>query len=217
VKSLHDCCLACIARHISHFNRLGSCLSLRHKEILLERICWHNLLTEANTNSIIYNLFSHTLRRVNLSYSDQVNDKILELLGETGCLLSSITIQECPNISDKGVASLGRILRKAEALNLKKLKQLTGVCFKTLKSRTLLSVNLKYCQGIEDGGLIQLVRNCPNIRKLKLCELHKVTDKAIVQLAEMLGEKLVRDHQHANVRDLITFSCTRRWNLILLS
>lgn len=191
VKKLQDFCLACIARNISSYNRLGNYLSLRHKEVLLERMCWHNLLTSSNTPSILYNLFSHTLQRVNLSYSQQVDDKILGLLGESGCLLTSITIQDCPHVTDKGVASLARVLRKVEKMKLKRLKQLTGGSFTALKSRTLLSVSLKYSQNIEDKGLVALVKNCPNIAKLNLCELHKVTDTAFVQAAEILNDKLV--------------------------
>lgn len=194
VKTLQDCCMACIARNISSYSRLGSYLSLRHKEVLLERICWHNLLTDSNTPSILYNLFSHTLQRVNLSHSDQVDDKILGLLGESGCLLASVTIQACPQVTDKGVSSLGRVLRKAEELKLKKLKALTGEGFKTIKSRTLSYVNLKYCQNVEDKGLVALMKNCPNIRRLNLCELHKITNTGIIGMAETLGEKLVRGH-----------------------
>ncbi len=192
VKTLHDCCLACIARNISSYNRLGSCLSLRHKEILLERICWHNLLTVTSKNSIVYNLISSTLQRVNLSFSEQVNDDILGRLGESGCLLSSLVIQDCPHVSDKGIASLGRILRTAKVLKLKKLKQLTGEGFKTIKSRTLEVVNLNRCLNVEDRGIKTLVGNCPNIRNIKICELHKVTDSGITQMAKALNERLVR-------------------------
>jgi F-box/leucine-rich repeat protein 2/20 len=191
VKGLQDCCLACIARNISSYNRLGNYLSLRHKEVLLERICWHRLLTVDNTPSILYNLLSHTLQRVNLSYSDQVNDKILSLLGESGCLLRSFVIHNCPQVTDKGVSSLGRILRKAEEIKLKDLKLLTGEALKSIKSRTLTSVNLSYSCKIEDGGVIALVGNCPNIRKLNLCGLHKVSDRGLVKVAQLLAEKLV--------------------------
>ncbi len=99
VKSLEDYCLACIARHITTFNRLGDHLSLRHKEVLLERMCWHQQLTPEVTPSIFYNLFSHTLLRVNLSYSPQVTDRTLELLGNSGCLPTSITLNDCPNVT----------------------------------------------------------------------------------------------------------------------
>lgn len=194
VKSLHDCCLACIAQNISSYNRLGAYLSLRHKEILLERICWHKLLTPENTPSIIYNLCSSKLQRVDLSYSEQVEDKILERLGESGCLLQTLIIQDCPKVSDKGVASLGRILRMAKVVKLKKLKKLTGEGFKTIKSRTLEVVNLNRSLNVEDRGIKILVENCPNIRKMKICELHKVTDQGIIAMAQGLNEKLVREH-----------------------
>lgn len=192
MKKLQDCCLACIARHISSYNRLGSYLSLQHKEVLLERICWHNLLTPSNTPSILYHLFSHTLQRVNLSYSEQVDDQILGLLGQSGCLLSSITVQSCPNVSDKGIASLGRILRKVEVIKFKKLKLLNGEGLKAIKSRTVSTINLKYSQNVEDAGVISLIENCPNVKDLNLCELHKITDKVFIQVAQVLGDKLVR-------------------------
>lgn len=191
VKTLQDCCLACIAKHISSYSRLGSCLSLRHKEVLLERICWHELLTVINTPSIIYHLVSHNLQRVHLSYSDQVNDKMLGLLGDSTCLLHSIVINSCRQVTDKGVSSLGRIMRKARVLKLKHIRQLTGEGLKTIKSRTLECVSLKSCSNIEDGCVVTLARHCPNIRKLNLHKLHKISDNGIVQIAETLGSKLV--------------------------
>ncbi len=99
VKSLENYCLACIARHITTYSRLGNYLSLRHKEVLLERMCWHEQLTPEDTPSIFYHLFSHTLLRVNLSYSSQVTDYTLELLGNSGCLPTTVTLHNCPNIT----------------------------------------------------------------------------------------------------------------------
>ena len=36
-----------------------------------------------------------------------------------------------------------------------------------------------------------VVRNCPNIKKLNLSELHKLTDESIAVVAEVLAGKLV--------------------------
>ena len=194
VKKLRDCCLSCIAKNITSYNRLGNYLSVRHKEVLLERMCWHKLLLPSNAASILYHLISHTLQRVNLSYCDQVNDSILGLLGDSGCLLTYLTIQSCPNVTDKGVASLGRILRKLERLKLKKLaKKFRGKGLECVKSRTLSEVNLKESHGIEDIWIITLMNNCPNVSKLYLCELFKVSDKAVIHIAKVLGSKLVSD------------------------
>lgn len=193
VKRLQDCCFSCIAKNIASYNRLGSYLSPRHKEILLEWMCCHNLLLPSNTSSSLYHLFSHTLQRVNLSYSNQVSDGILSLLGQSGCLLTSITIQCCPNVTDKGISALGRILRKVQNLKLKKLsRQFTGNGLETIKSRTLSVVNLKGNLSIDDKSIITLVNNCPNITKLNFGELHKLSDRSFIHVAKTLNNKLVK-------------------------
>jgi len=99
VKTLQDCCLACIARHFSSYNRLGTFLSRNHKESLLERMCWHEQLTPDRSPAVSYHLFSDVLKRVNLSYSSQVDDKMLETLARSGCLPTSLTINDCRNVT----------------------------------------------------------------------------------------------------------------------
>lgn len=121
VKTLQDFCLVCIARNITFYGRLGNFLSLRHKEVLLERMCWHEQLTPTSTPSVVYHLFSHTLNRVNLSYSDQVDDKILELLGKSGCKPSSFTILACPNVT--GLYVFNKVQLTCMFINLWPIKQ----------------------------------------------------------------------------------------------
>ena len=244
-KTLHDCCLACIARNFSSYQRLGNYLSSLHKEILLERMCNHGLFTKPNMPAISYTLFSHTLQRISLCFSSQVDDKCLDLLGGSGCLPTSITIQKCSKVTgtytlfnthtllcmmsdtsneircdlnhiltlilscsvfltsfvlhfygtvlstDKGIASLARIIRKADELFLIKLKQLTGEGLKNLASRALRHLSLQESYGISESGFMALVRNCPNIEKLCLTEMHNLSDAAFVCTAEVLRGKLV--------------------------
>lgn len=94
-------------------------------------------------------------------------------------------------LTDKGIASLVRIVRKAEDLSLIRLKQLTGEGLKGLVSRALRHLDLQECNGILEPGFMALIRNCPNIEKLCLTEVHKLGDAAFVCIAEMLGSKLV--------------------------
>ena len=92
---------------------------------------------------------------------------------------------------DKGIASLNRILRKTEVLKLKKLRQITSEGVKSIISRSLQHVNLRESTRIADHGIIALVKNCPNIKKLNVCDLHKLSDNSLIQVAVTLGEKLV--------------------------
>jgi hypothetical protein len=95
------------------------------------------------------------------------------------------------SLVDKGIASLARIVRKTEELSLIRLKQLTGEGFKGLVSRALRHLDLQESNGISEPGFMALVRNCPNIEKLCLTEVHKLSDVAFACIAEVLGGKLV--------------------------
>lgn len=106
VKTLQECCLACIARHIASINRLGNYLSLKHKQMLLERMCWHELLTPENLPSVSYHLFSPTLQRINLSHCSQLDDQALDVLAKSGCLPTAVTIQDCPKVTGGGVVTV---------------------------------------------------------------------------------------------------------------
>lgn len=92
---------------------------------------------------------------------------------------------------DKGIASLARIVRKTEELNLIRLRQLTGDGLKNLASRALRQLGLQESYGISESGFMALIKNCPNIEKLCLLELHKLSDTAFECIADVLGDKLV--------------------------
>ena len=94
--------------------------------------------------------------------------------------------------TDRGIISLARILRKTETLKLKKLRQITGDGLKSIASRSIKYVNLNQSTGICDTGIISLVNNCPNIERLSVCELHKVSDVSLTHVAVALKDKLVR-------------------------
>lgn len=96
-----------------------------------------------------------------------------------------------PVFADKGIKALTRILRNTEELNLRKLKQVTNEGVKSIASQALTSLNLRRCDAVTDVGLVALVRNCPKISKLNLCELHKLSNASIICAAEVLGNTLV--------------------------
>ena len=93
--------------------------------------------------------------------------------------------------TDKGIAALSRIVRKTEELLLIRLKHLTGEGLKKLMSRSLRYLSLQESGNVTDPGLVALIRSCPNIEKLCLPGLHKVSDAVFLCIAEVLGSKLV--------------------------
>ena len=109
-------------------------------------------------------------------------------------LSSTIDIYEFVSVSpDKGIAALFLVLRTVEELKLKRLKHVTGKGLQSTTSKTLRSVNLRESSSFSDVGVKALVMNCPNIEELNLSELHKLTDAAVVAVAESLRDRLVSE------------------------
>ena len=93
-------------------------------------------------------------------------------------------------LTDKGIAFLARIVRKTEEFFLIKLKQLTGEGLKNLTSRALKHLSLHESNGITNPAIIAFIRNCPNIEKICVAEVHKLSDATLICAAEVLGSKL---------------------------
>ena len=71
------------------------------------------------------------------------------------------------------------------------LKKLTGSGLKLLSARAVTELDLSDCSSIVDEGLIEFIQKCPNTEKLKLAEIHKLTDSSILAVAKALGSRLV--------------------------
>ena len=111
------------------------------------------------------------------------------------CTLQTITFISISHTrhchTDRGISSLIRVLRKTEVLKLKRLHQITSKGLKSIVSRSLKDINLSESNGISDEGIIALVHNCPNIERLSVFELYKLSDVSLTQVAAVLGDTLV--------------------------
>ena len=76
-------------------------------------------------------------------------------------------------------------------LKLKKLKRITSEGLKSIATRSLKYINISESTGITDTGVLSLVNSCPNIERLSVCELHKLTDDSLTKVAATLKDKLV--------------------------
>ena len=96
-------------------------------------------------------------------------------------------------IVDKGIEALGKVtlLIKVKTLTLSELKGVTGEGIKNVGSRSITELNLSDCNKLGDEGVINIVQRCVNVEVLNLSSVYKLTDNAVVCVAETLGETLV--------------------------
>lgn len=102
MKSLVDLCLFCVANNLSKIKNVGTFLSRADKEILVERLCDHDMLSADRLPIIKKHLFSPQLQTISLRYNcDQVTDAVLANLASSGCQLRSLTIKSCHKLTGK--------------------------------------------------------------------------------------------------------------------
>ena len=99
VKKLGDICLQCIGENLASISGVCRYLAPVWKETLLQRLVNHDKLTPEFMPFITYNLFSKTLRNVEFYKSGQVVDSVLKQLRDSGCVLHSLVIRRCKNVT----------------------------------------------------------------------------------------------------------------------
>lgn len=165
-------------------------LSLSLKKLVISGSC--DSITDAGLVGI---LLKFPLEILELTCCYDITDTVMENLPST---LKELTISDCYNISDAGVASL-------TCLNLSKLKisacdDVTDAGFAHLSSLPLHSLCVTYCDSITDDGLAHLsslpleelnISNCDGITRAGLVEHlygHKSLTKLVTEYTNSEGE-----------------------------
>ncbi|XP_015117878.1 uncharacterized protein LOC107041708 isoform X2 [Diachasma alloeum] len=103
------------------------------------------------------------LEHLNFSSVKEINDSFLIVLSDIGQNLKSLALTQC-NVTDEGIGHL-RKLRQLEELDIGDNWKITGALLGTLKGLRKLN-----CQSssVFDEGLIELIKNAPNLENLEL-------------------------------------------------
>lgn len=102
MKSLVDLCLFSVSNNLDKINNVGKFLSWSDKEVLLERLCDHDLITDGHISLISSSLLSPQLQTVSLKYNEnQITDAVLGNLALCGCQLSNLTLKYCHKLTGK--------------------------------------------------------------------------------------------------------------------
>eukprot|EP00057_Strongylocentrotus_purpuratus_P032991 XP_789678.2 PREDICTED: uncharacterized protein LOC584733 [Strongylocentrotus purpuratus] len=178
--------------------QLGSCWKLTGEPLRMlfrdqER---SRNLTLLRMSDCIYNTFHisriissslSALRSISFNHCDQITDKLLILLDDCKCVLSSITIEGC-KVTDVGVSALLSHQDELQTLVLK-ISELTGTGLEVLRSRKLKEVHLSFIQ-ITNESLVALVTRNPTISRLNICYCDKLTHEVIPAIAVTLADEL---------------------------
>ncbi|XP_022080902.1 F-box/LRR-repeat protein 13-like [Acanthaster planci] len=203
VKKLEDMCLQCIGQNLNSISQVGRLLTTKHKELLLQRLVDHDMLTPEYLPHVTYHLFSPALRSVRFKGCEQVTDAVLMQLNACKCQLESLYIAYCDNVTDVGLHTFFSKQTSLKNLTLKKLPQVTCKALEAVCCPdTLVEVKV-HCSNISNRGIQNLVTKNPKIRKLAFgTSTLKVSDEVVPVCASALGSNLI----DLNISDVNTLS-----------
>jgi len=104
LKSLRDMCLEYIGNNLHCITRASQYLAAVHKELIIERLAFHDRFTDSYLPHVTYNLFSPQLEQIYLFRCNQINETWLRQLAASKCKLRFLTIHGCENITGAGTA-----------------------------------------------------------------------------------------------------------------
>ncbi len=99
MKKLQDMCLFCIANNLHKMPGVGQLLAPKYKELLLERMVTHDMLTTSYLSHITGNLFCASLKHITFCKCLQVDDCVLKQLGSCGAKFVTMKIHGCISVT----------------------------------------------------------------------------------------------------------------------
>lgn len=112
--------------------------------------------------------FSH-LTSLDLSRCTQINDEDFLIIVKACPRLTELVLDECSNISDKGFFELAKTLSQINELDLSRCLLIDAALVElATRCRYLTSLNLTRCENITEKGVLALLKQALQLKKLNL-------------------------------------------------
>lgn len=122
------------------------------------------------------------LSMLDLTDIGNITDKGIDTLTKGCPLLMQLDLSLCVNITDKALISLAKHSRCLSKLSLFWCDHITYEGMKALcnnGSNKLQDIDISRCGGLSDKAVSHIVRNCPHLVNLDVCENNWISDKSL--------------------------------------
>jgi F-box/leucine-rich repeat protein 2/20 len=109
--------------------------------------------------------------------------------------LTEIHFDDCKNLSDRNLRVLLEKCPNLQRLNLNHAERITGAAFRSnnITLENLTEIHFDNCKNLSDDNLRLLLEKCPNLQRLNLDDVDKITGAAFISNNIML-ENLTEIH-----------------------
>ena len=134
------------------------------------------------------------LRELDVTQAEGVGDEALRALALRCPLLERLSVSGCALITDVGVVAIAMGCARLRDVNIGSCDAVTdrGVVALGQHCAALRDLNLSFLPEITDGAIITIAGGCPLLRCVILDECERLSDIAIVVLCEQAGPNLRR-------------------------
>ena len=150
------------------------------------------------------------LRHLDLSRCSSITDAGIKYLAHTVPDLGVLQLSYCKEVTDEGLVEVIQTTPRLTHLELEEMEQLTNRALTELAkadcAATLEHLNLSYCENIGDTGMLQILKNCPNIRSLDL-DNTRVSDLTIMELCTQMRKRGVGNELPTPGLRVAVFDC----------
>ncbi|XP_065663912.1 F-box/LRR-repeat protein 2 isoform X5 [Hydra vulgaris] len=122
------------------------------------------------------------LQQLNISRTC-IQNKTLKYLGENLLQLQVLKMDRCLNVGEKGFWWMFKGLKHLEILSVTESSRLIGKCLFMLHS-SLKVVDFSNCSRLNDGGICNLTKSCPNLSSVNLSFCISLSDQSLVFLSQ---------------------------------
>eukprot|EP01112_Ceratiomyxa_fruticulosa_P020941 TRINITY_DN726_c0_g2_i1.p1 TRINITY_DN726_c0_g2~~TRINITY_DN726_c0_g2_i1.p1 ORF type:complete len:589 (-),score=62.82 TRINITY_DN726_c0_g2_i1:43-1809(-) len=158
----------------------------------LQRIGLYGLKRLTDESTILIGKKFPFLKHLDVSATN-ISDATLVSVS-TGCpLLESVFTNNCEFISDRGIIALLKGCKLIQRLSINGCKLLTGDCAEVMasQSKALNYLSMLHCFKIATSGIIMIVRECKNLKVLKLSPDHAISQNDLKNLKAMAPNLVV--------------------------
>ncbi len=133
-----------------------------------------------------------TFKHLDFTRCRNISDKGVEVLAYNVPHLEGLQLSQCQALTDDALTGILASSPKLTHLDLEELEELTNTTLQNLakapSNKRLEHLSVSYCEHLGDSGMLQVVKECPNLKSLFM-DNTRISDLVLIELASRIRSR----------------------------
>jgi len=133
-----------------------------------------------------------TFKHLDFTRCRNISDKGVESLAHNVPHLEGLQLSQCQALTDDALTGILASSPRLTHLDLEELEELTNTTLQNLakapSNKRLEHLSVSYCEHLGDSGMLQVVKECPNLKSLFM-DNTRVSDLVLIELASQVRSR----------------------------